>query len=138
MPIAFKRRHLDDIALTSSPRYFVSEKTDGERYMLAVCMDKFGRHHCVFLSRGDGITAYTTVGLQQIGALLAPGTVLDGELVEERDEFGTIRGQCVALGIHPLGAVCVASPLLPCGAQTSALIPHCAFSDCAAKVLCRL
>ena len=43
MPIAFKRRHLDDIASTSSPRYFLSEKTDGERYMLAVCMDKFGR-----------------------------------------------------------------------------------------------
>ena len=79
MPVNLTRQNLQII---QSNDYFMTEKSDGVRYLLYVVADPSsndGRPIAVFLDRSKNIFSFR--GSSAVGAALGMGTVLDGELV---------------------------------------------------------
>jgi mRNA guanylyltransferase len=70
------RQHIRDI---QSKGYFVTEKTDGVRYLLVVVKDIQNRPTAFLINRSCEV--FTMLGGTVTGAMLGEETVLDGELV---------------------------------------------------------
>mmetsp|Transcript_33805 Transcript_33805/g.69815 ORF Transcript_33805/g.69815 Transcript_33805/m.69815 type:complete len:681 (-) Transcript_33805:485-2527(-) len=83
MPIGFSRRSL---AKVQEGTYYVSEKTDGVRYLLAVVPPLNGSEdpEAVFLDRRFKAFSMKGIDMKALGKALAVGTVLDGEVVRNR------------------------------------------------------
>jgi mRNA capping enzyme, catalytic domain len=88
MPINMCRRHIGEVQRGD---YFISEKTDGVRYLLVAVAEPAsaagaaatGAVACVLVDRK--MNCFEVDGSPLLGALLGAGTVLDGELVHNRD-----------------------------------------------------
>lgn len=85
MPVNLTRQNLLEV---QSGDYFVTEKSDGVRYLLYTVQESSGKG-----SSGSGVTAvlvdrakavYKFRGCRAVGRALGPGCVLDGELVFNR------------------------------------------------------
>lgn len=76
MPINLVRQEL---AVLRRDRYFVTEKSDGLRFLLVVIEDEKAGPVALLVNRS--MVMFEFVGCQFIGAVLGPRTVLDGELV---------------------------------------------------------
>lgn len=63
-------------------RYFVTEKSDGVRMLLVVVMSPEGKPVAVAMDRSMSLQA--VAGGELIGSVLGEGTVLDGEMVNDR------------------------------------------------------
>jgi mRNA capping enzyme, catalytic domain len=93
MPINMCRRHIGEVQRGD---YFISEKTDGVRYLLVTVAETAaggsgsssaasapGAVACVLVDRK--MNCFEVDGSPLLGQLLGAGTVLDGELVHNRD-----------------------------------------------------
>lgn len=84
MPVNLTRHNLIDLQQPASG-YFVTEKSDGVRYLLYVIPDihsSTGSPIAVLVDRST--TMYRFRECELVGHVLGPGTVLDGELVFNR------------------------------------------------------
>ncbi|GMH56190.1 hypothetical protein TrLO_g5424 [Triparma laevis f. longispina] len=87
MPVSFQRHNFDTVCTGD---YYVSEKTDGVRYLLAFVEDQGGAKKAVLLDRKmDGWRPKEGAeggepALAKLAQHIAPGTVLDGEVVINR------------------------------------------------------
>lgn len=76
-PVNMRRKHLPKVqdALSS---YYIAEKTDGVRYLMVST-----KNTCTLLNRSEGY--FKVDGGSFLNKVLGEGTVLDGELVHDRD-----------------------------------------------------
>lgn len=85
MPVNFQRHNIEDIQ-RSENSYYLSEKTDGVRYLMI-----FTGSTVVLLDRSHKgaqpkpVDSGSADPMQAIAALVQPGTVLDGEVVMHRE-----------------------------------------------------
>ena len=82
MPVNFSRHHIEEIQRSEENAYFLSEKTDGVRYLLV-----FTGKTVVLLDRkmrGKQPKSSIEEPFTDILHLVKPGTVLDGEVVMNR------------------------------------------------------
>ena len=85
MPVNFQRHNIEDIQ-RSENSYYLSEKTDGVRYLMI-----FTGSTVVLLDRSHKgaqpkpVDGGLTDPMEAIAALVQPGTVLDGEVVMHRE-----------------------------------------------------
>jgi mRNA guanylyltransferase len=82
MPTSFHRHHIADIQNDVGGEYYVSEKSDGVRYLLAVAGENENKRAVLFdrLFAGFEVKGVTCA----IAKGLPSGTVLDGEVVHNR------------------------------------------------------
>jgi mRNA capping enzyme, catalytic domain/mRNA capping enzyme, beta chain/mRNA capping enzyme, C-terminal domain len=89
MPVNFSRHDMEEIQRSPDNAYFLSEKTDGVRHLLvftgdtAVLIDRAMRGKQPVPAAGSGDGANDDPFAPVLG-LIAPGTVLDGEVVMNR------------------------------------------------------
>jgi len=81
MPIGFSRKSIEKVQRES---YMVSEKTDGIRYLLTCVASPEAGKPPVAVLLDRKFKAWTMEGMEEIGAALGVGTVLDGEIVRNR------------------------------------------------------
>ncbi|EKX46661.1 hypothetical protein GUITHDRAFT_107444 [Guillardia theta CCMP2712] len=84
MPIGFSRKSIEKVQKES---YMVSEKTDGIRYLLACVASPEAGKPPVAVLLDRKFKAWTMEGMEEIGAALGVGTVLDGEQGADRVDF---------------------------------------------------
>jgi len=85
-PVGMRRGHIRQVLENKTgdgrfAEYWVAEKTDGVRYLLAVVSVE-GKAHAVFVDRK--MDCYTAPGMDVFAACFPAGTVLDGEIVQNR------------------------------------------------------
>lgn len=91
MPVNFSRHNIEQVQRSGETGYYLSEKTDGVRYLLiftgttAVFIDRAMKGKMFTFGNEDNNTNNVHVDtLQSLTKLIQPGTVLDGELVMHR------------------------------------------------------
>lgn len=88
MPVNFSRHNIEQVQRCGDDGYYLSEKTDGVRYLLiftptsAVFIDRAMKGKMFTLGNEAADSSNDTI--QSLTKLIQPGTVLDGELVMHR------------------------------------------------------
>ncbi|CAM9213255.1 unnamed protein product [Chrysoparadoxa australica] len=83
MPLDLGRR---DIQRLQRGDYFISEKTDGVRYLMVSIRDAQDNAVCALIDRSMNV--YSVLGGEELAKVVKVGTVLDGELVHNRTGSG--------------------------------------------------
>ncbi|KAG5188928.1 hypothetical protein JKP88DRAFT_353262 [Tribonema minus] len=116
-----------DIAAVQGGAYFISEKTDGVRYLLVVTEEGEGGGACVLVDRKMG--CFAVAGGAALAKVFGAGTVLDGELVHRSGAHGAGAALAKVFGAGTVldGELCTAAahparapPALACCASTLA------------------
>ncbi|CAN0403980.1 unnamed protein product, partial [Discosporangium mesarthrocarpum] len=79
-PVNMCKRNVHEV---QSLPYFVAEKTDGVRYLMMALSSRSGTQTAVLVDRS--MSLFKVAGGEYIGRVLGMGTILDGELVLQRD-----------------------------------------------------